>query len=52
MYQITIEAEHNMKNVLLSILRNFVVRCYLVSKLEDVLGRKDFPKELSVKLCA
>ena len=30
MYQITIEAEYNMKNVSLSILRNFVVKCYFV----------------------
>ena len=34
MYQITIEAEYNMKNVSLSILRNFVVKYYFVYKLE------------------
>ena len=37
MYQITIEEEYNMKNVLLSILRNFVVKYYFVYKLEGVL---------------
>ena len=39
MYQITIEVEYNMKNVSLIILRNFVVKCYFVYKLEDVLGK-------------
>ena len=39
MYQITFEAECNMKNVSLSILRNFVVKCYFVYKLEDVFGK-------------
>ena len=39
MYQITIEAEYNMKNVSLSILRNFVVKCYFVYKLEGVLEK-------------
>ena len=37
MYQIFVEAEYNMKNVLLNILRNFVVKCYFVYKLEGVL---------------
>jgi hypothetical protein len=39
MYQITIEAEYNMKNVSLSILRNLVVKCYFVYKLEGVLEK-------------
>jgi hypothetical protein len=39
MYQITIEAEYNMKNVSLSILRNFVVKHYFVYKLEGVLEK-------------
>ena len=37
MYQITVEGEYNMKNVSLNILRNFVVKCYFVYKLEGVL---------------
>ena len=39
MYQITVEVEYYMKNVLLNILRNFVVKCYLVCKLEGVLEK-------------
>ena len=39
MYQITFEVEYNMKNVSLSILRNFVVKYYFVYKLEDVFGK-------------
>ena len=39
MYQITIEAEYNMKNVSLSILRKFVVKYYFVYKLEGVLEK-------------
>lgn len=39
MYQITIEEEYNMKNVLLSIFRNFVVKYYFVYKLEGVFEK-------------
>ena len=39
MYQISIEAEYNMKNVSQNILRNFVVKCYFVYKLEGVLEK-------------
>ena len=39
MYQITIEAEYNMKNVSLSIIRNFVVKYYFVYKLVGSLER-------------
>ena len=37
MYQITIEAEYNKKNVSLSILRDFVVKYYFVYELEGFL---------------
>jgi hypothetical protein len=37
MYQITIESEYKMKNVSLSVLRNFVVKHYFVYKLEGFL---------------
>ena len=33
MYQITVEAEYNMKNVSLSILKKFVVKYYLYTSL-------------------